>query len=209
MSSQLLIGQSNDLFLDNYYARKKYYPEKAKEYKDIAGSPYLNSEFVEGTFYLKDTVAIKLPLRYNIYSDEMEYMLKGINYVVGNPQSLNKIELGGSLFVYLPFVGKGGYFELFELGKCTLVQKKLVEIKPAEGPKPMEPEIKPASFIRKSDIFFLVINDSLAFKIENMKSVKKALQDQKDQIESFIKQEKIKNIKKGNLIKIVKYYNSL
>ena len=67
------------------------------------------------------------------------------------------------------------------------------------------------TFIIKSniDIFYLLNNQNQVFRIENMNSVMKAMQDQKTQIETFIKQEKIRNTKKENLVKIVKYYNSL
>jgi hypothetical protein len=209
ISSQLLFSQLNDPFLENYNARKRNFPEKAKEFKDIEGSPYLNSNFVDGVFYLKDTLTVKLPLRYNIFTDEMEYQLNGINYAVGNPLSLNKIIFNESVYVYLPFISKGGYFELFELGKCTLIQKKTVNIKPAEGPKPIIAKAIPATFIRKPDVFYFVINDTIVKRIDNLKSIIDALQNQKPKIENYIKQEKIRKIKKENLIKIVKYYNSL
>jgi hypothetical protein len=150
-----------------------------------------------------------LPLRYNIYANEMEYQLKGVSYLVGNPQSLNKILLGESVFLYLPFIQNGGYFELLESGKCFLVQKRTVRFKPAEGPKPIEGTISRAKFTREPDIFFIIVNDSKTIEITTMKSVINALQDQKLNIESFIKKEEIKNAKKENLIKIAEYYNSL
>ncbi len=209
MSSKMLFSQQIDSFLQDYHFYKLLHPEKANEYTGIQGNPYLNSEFAEGVFFLKDTSKVKLPVRYNIYSDEMEYQQKGINFVVGNPESLNRILLGESVFVYLPFIQKGGYFELFESGKCFLVQKRRVKFKPAEGPKPVEGFAIPAKFVKEPDIFYIVVNHSEAIKIANMKSVLDALKDQKPKIESFIKQEKIKNTRQDNLIKIVKYYNSL
>jgi hypothetical protein len=210
ISSQMLVGQIWDPSIAQFLTLKRSFPERENEYKNIEGTPYVNDEFTDGVFFLKDTVAIQLPIRYNMYTDEMEYQLKGSNYVVGNPLVLKKVKLGESIYVYLQFIQKGGYFELFELGKCTIVQKKAVDLKPAEETKPIvAPMGVTAKFIRKSDIYYFVVHDSLTYKIENMKSVTDALQDQKPKIESFIKQEKIKNTKKGNLIKIAKYYNSL
>ena len=209
LSSQIVLSQPNDPFLESYSVRKKNYPEKAKEYKDIAGSPYLNSEFVDGSFYLKDTVVIKLPMRYNIYADEMEYKFNGVNYAVGNPLALNKIVIGDSKYLYLPHLQKGGYYELLEFGKCTLIQKKVVEIKPAEGPKPMQPDVVPATFVRKSDVNYFLVNDSNLYRLDNLRAVKNALQDHKTQIDEFLKYENIKRINQENLIKIAKFYNSL
>jgi hypothetical protein len=208
ISSQMLFGQPSHLFIQDFCARERIFPEKAKEYLDIEGTPYLDNDFQDGLVYLKETEVFKIPIRYNIYADEMEYQAKGMNYVIGSPAALNKIILGESIYVFLPFIQKGGYFELFELGKCTLVQKKITDVKPAEESKPMVTPA-PATFIRKPDVFYCVINDTLVYKIKNMESVKTALKDEKPKIEGFIKQEKIKNIKKENLIKIIKYYNSL
>lgn len=193
---------ANDLPLD-----KKYINENFHDYEDIDGSPYLNKEFVNGTFYVKDTLAIKHPIRYNLYTDQMEYQSEGLNYYVGSPQSLSRIILGESVFIYLPFIEKGGYFELFEPGKCKLVQKRKVEFRHSET-KPIVGLIK-SSYERIPDVFYLVINQNQVFRVVNMNSVMNALQDQRPKIEIFIKQEKIRNTKKENLIKIVKYYNSL
>jgi len=215
VSSQLLLGQLPfsltqvpNPFPSEFTKDKKYNVEKTEEYKDIDGTPYLCIEFQPGTFYLKDSKKIELPIRYNIYRDEMEYLFNGISYVVGSPDSLEKVIFAGSEFRYLPNISKGGYFELFESGKCALIQKKVVEYRPSEGSKPIV-GILPATFIRNNDELYFVINQTQTFKISSISSVIKALEDQKVKIESFIKQEKIKNIKKENLIKIVKYYNSL
>ncbi len=212
MSSQMMFGQHYHPFLDayQYYKNNLSLPsENPNEYQNIEGSPYLNSEFIDGVIYFKDTTAFKLPLRYNIFANEMEYQLKGVNYNVGNPQSLKKIVLGESVFIYLPFIHKGGYFELLESGKCFLVQKRSVQFKPAEGPKPIEGISIPAKFIREPDIFYIGVKDLKPIEITNMKSVINALQDQKLKIESFITTEKIKRTTRENLIKIAKYYNGL
>jgi hypothetical protein len=215
VSSQLLLGQMPfsltqmpNPFPTDYTKDKIYNVEKTEEYKDIDGTPYLCIEFQPGVFYLKDSKKIELPIRYNIYRDEMEYLFNGISYVVGSPETLEKVVFAGSEFRYLPTISKGGYFELFESGKCTFVQKKVVEYKPSEGSKPIV-GLLPAKFVRNNDVFYFVINQTKTFKVSSISSVIKALEDQKSQIESYIKQEKIKNIKKENLIKIVKYYNSL
>jgi hypothetical protein len=209
VSSQMISGQETNKFLDYYYFQKKSGSEKTVNYADIQGSPYLNNEFTDGIIYLKDTTAIKLPLRYNIYSDEMEYQIEGVNYAIGNNQIINNILLGESIFVYLQFINNGGYFEVIKSGKCFLVQKRSITLKPAEKPKPIVGNSTPAKFVEEPDVFYMIVHDTLTFEIKNMKSVINALQDQKLKIESFIKQEKIKKPQKENLMKIAEYYNSL
>jgi len=212
LSSSVLFGQSGQLsnpFVEKYFFYKSFEPTKTFTYKDVVGSPYLIDEFIEGTIDLKDTIPVKLPIRYNIFRDEIEYRMNGLNYVFGNPQSLKSVTLGESVLVYLPFIEKGGYFEVNEMGKCALFQKRLVKLKPAEEPKAIVGVAVPAEFVRKFDVYYLVLDENKSYKIKNMKSVLIALNDQQTKIKNYIKQEKIKNVKKNNLIKIVKYYNSL
>ena len=208
----MMSGQQYNGFLDAYQYNKYFQNQPVKnsnEYQDIEGSPFLNTEFSEGIIYLKDTTAVKLPMRYNIYTDEMEYQLKGVTYVVGDPKFLNKIVLGKSVFIYLPYFLKGCYVELLESGKCFLLLRRSVTFHPAEGPKPVEGVSRPAGFTKDPDAFYYLVGSSKPVEIFTMKSVLNALQDQKLKIESYIKTEKINKTKKENLIKIAKYYNSL
>jgi len=214
ISSLISFGQSRPQIItfSNPYPsvlpfEKRYLNQDYHDFENIDGSPYLNSEFVNGTFYVKDTAAFKLPIRYNIYADHMEYKMDGLIYYVDSPQTISRIALGESVFIYLPFIEKGGYYELLETGKYKLVQKRRVEFKHSES-KPIEGLVR-SRYESNTDLFYLVNKQDRAFKIGNMNSVLKTLQDQRTKIETFIKQEKIRNTKKENLIKIIKYYNSL
>jgi len=210
-SVNLVFAQTIDPFMDYYKFREQAKGAQANDYQGIDGNPYLNKEFVEGECHLKDSSSIKLMLRYNIYSDAMEYKEKDKNQVlaIGNTALIDKIILNDAKFVFLPFGEKGGYFEILVVGKCALAQKRIVKFKEAEAAKPIEGISKPARFVAESDVFYIVSNQSTAAKISNIKSVIAALKDQESKIESYIDQEKIKNTKKENLVKIVNYYNSL
>ncbi len=209
LTTQVNFGQWIEPVLNNFYSYESSQPKKVDEYKDIEGNPYLDSTFKEGIIYLKDSIAYKLPLRYNIYADQMEYRQKEVSYIIENPQLFNMVKLDGTIFVYLPFLDKGGYFELAESGNCSLLQKRLVAYQPAEGPKPVTMIVNPAKFVRQMDIFYIIRNNKDFYKIKYMNSVIEGLKDQEEKIENYIKQEKIKSIKKENLIKIVNYYNHL
>lgn len=205
-------AQRYDAFLDAYHFNKNFEHTPAKPsdaYEGIQGNPYLRAEFIEGTIYLKDTTAVRLPLRLNLYTGEMEYLFQDVPYVVGDPELVNKIEVGGAVFVFLPFVGDGGYFELLASGHCFLVQKRSVRFFPAEGPKPIEAEASPARFEPDPDLFYLVREGGQATLVNTLRSVVKAMKDQQNSVETFIKKEDIKNVRKENLIRITEYYNQL
>ena len=209
VSSKLIFGQKINPFMDDYKFYQRVHSERSNNYEGIDGIPYLNPEFQKGVIRLKDSTLVKLMLRYDIYSDVMEFQYNDNTYSVENPLLLDTIFIGESVFVYLPTIEKGGYFEIYESGKCILAQKRVIEFKEAEDAKPIEGISKPARFVSEPDIFYLMLNNSNVIKVNNMKSVVNLLQDQKSQIENYIKQQNIKNTNRGNLIEIVRYYNSL
>jgi hypothetical protein len=209
LTSKLIFSQQIDAFLDYYSFNKMVHSGTANDYQGIDGNPYLDSQFADGICYLKDTTAVKLPLRYNIYADAMEYRLKDVTYSINNIEKLNNVFIGESVFVYLPFIQKGGYFQVYEPGKCLIAQKRSVKFKDAEAAKPIEAVSKPPRFVNEKDKFYIVFSQSRVYKVTNKKSVLIALNDQKTKVASFMNQEKINKPKKESLIKIVRYYNNL
>ena len=194
-------------FFTGYY-ENNLHARNVIDYKDIKGSPYQNPKFTPGKLYMKDTVVVSAPLRYNISTDEIEYEADGKAYAIGNPEFLNKVVIGNSTYVYLPFIGKGGFYKLLETGECHLLQRRTVRFKPVEYAKPIIGTV-PAEFIPEPDSWYLVVDGNQAYKIVNLKSVRHALADKEPYMEHFFRQQKIKSIRKENLIKVVKYYNSL
>lgn len=196
----------SEKFLVESY-EKKLNTKNVISYEDIKGTPYWKKEYIEGKLYLNDTVVVQAPLRYNIYTDEIEYKSNDRNYAIGNPAYLKKALIGKTTFLYIPFIGNGGYYELLESGKCYLLQRRTMRFKPVEYAKPIIGTV-PAEFIPEPDVFYLVVDNNRWYKIVSLKSVKNVMLDQEKMIDEFISREKIRSTKKENLIKIVKHYNS-
>lgn len=205
-------AQTYNPILDDYHYKKNIANQPKRDpnqYAEVEGSPYLNTEFTDGMVCFKDTSAFKLKLRYDIYTNRMEYQINGVNYVIGNPQFLEKVIIGESVFVYMQTDSKPGYFELIEPGKCALLLKRTMIYVPQEGPKPIEGIIKPAHFARDSDELYISVSGGIPVQAKNMKTVTTALHDHEAQVVNFLETEKIKKAREENLIKVVKYYNSL
>ncbi len=71
----------------------------------IAGNPYLNKTFQNGTLISKnDLIFPVIPMRYNIYTDNMEY--KSPDNKVFALKDQNKIKaykIGDTTFIYTPY----------------------------------------------------------------------------------------------------------
>ncbi|HNY01511.1 MAG TPA: hypothetical protein PKG48_02930 [Bacteroidales bacterium] len=211
-STLSVYSQHYNQFLDAYSYHTSMVnlnTKNANEYYDIEGSPYYNGGFNDAVVYLKDSSVVKMPLRYNIYGNKMEYKVNGINYEIANPVAIDHIELGGALFIYVPGIQSGTYAEVLRSGNCQLVQKRAVRFEPSEGPKPVVGTITPARFSPDPDTYYMIIKGGKPEKIYNIKSVLGALTDQKAAVEEFIKKEKIRRASRDNLLRIADFYNSL
>ena len=69
---------------------------------DIEGSPYLNEEFEIGEVLYGEKYKLnQIPLRYNIYNDDIEYKVENSIMAFANPHQIDKVILGNDVFIYL------------------------------------------------------------------------------------------------------------
>lgn len=67
---------------------------------DIEGTPYLSEEFKLGEVYTKDSILYKGPLRFNIFSNEIEFKSRGVVYWIAEPQKVVYAKIDKSTFIY-------------------------------------------------------------------------------------------------------------
>jgi hypothetical protein len=179
--------------------------------KEISGSPYLNSEFVEGTVYTKKNIHYTdIPLRYNIYNDVIEYQLPDSSiYAISNPEIIRKIEIGAETFIYyVTNKGNVGYFSLISSGEVELLSKYNMTFKDAIPSAAFE-AAKPPSFNEQADTYFIKVNDKLPTMVAKKKDIKSIFGNQSDQILTYLKKEKLYLRNQADLIKLVNFINEL
>lgn len=181
---------------------------------DYVGSPYLNDNFVDGKlYYNKEYLFQKLPLRYNIYDDVLEFMnrSKGIAYDIDPTFKIDKAIIGKDTFVVdsiqLGKKVKNGYFIQLRQGKITLLKKLKVTLIP-EQPAQLYNPATPPEFARNVDTYYARIGKNLPEKVKNIKSLIKVINDKKKALSDYAKKEKLPNNTEG-MIKLAKYYESL
>lgn len=182
--------------------------------KDIQGSPYLNDNFIKGSIYtVSKTQYQDIPLRYNIYNDDMEFQTNDNNVLaLSTPEIVEKITFGDYTMEYIPYVTsrnvKNGFFELILKGKASLYAKPQVEFLEAKDPAPYK-DAEPAKFLRKDDRYYIRLGMEAAVPCGNKKDVLGIFTDHSEELEAFIKKNKINVKKEDELKKLVEYYNSL
>lgn len=182
--------------------------------KDIDGSPYLNDEFFKGTIYTVQKLKyIDIPLRYNIYNDNLEFKTptNEIQALV-TPEIVEKAIIGEIQLEYLHYIKSNktnkGFLILLEEGKVSLFSKPEVVFKEATEPAAYK-QAEPARFVRKTETCFMRIGNEPARLITNKKELISLFPNDQEKIESFIVKKKLKINKPEDLRKVVVFYNSL
>lgn len=181
--------------------------------KDIDGSPYMNDEFIKGAIYTTSkTKYSDIPLRYNIYNDEIEFQTPDNSVAaLGSPEIVEKVTFGDYTMEYIPFdlarKVKRGFFKVVLKGNASLYARPEIQFVQAKEPAPYQDAV-PAKFLQKGDRYYIRIGLEAAAVTGNKKDVLALFPNHSDQLEAFIKKDKINVKKEDDLKKLVEYYNS-
>ena len=182
--------------------------------KNIEGSPYLTNEFIDGSiFTIQKEKYVDIPVRYNIYNDQLEFKnADGEIQALANPEIVEKVEFGDYKMDYLPYTYskkiRRGFFIILVEGKASLYTKKNINFKEAEQPGAYK-EAEPPKFVKGPDEYFIRVGLEEAKLVGSKNDLMDIFPDHKNEIEQFIKKNKVKTNKPESLKELVDYYNTL
>ncbi len=180
---------------------------------NIGGSPFLNENFTEGSvFTTSKTIFIDVPLRYNIYNDQIEFKTDDEQVLaLAVPEVIEKVEMGEYLFEYIPYSSsnnlKRGFFIVHEKGKATLYSRPRIMFEKAKEPAAYQ-DAQPARFIRKPDEYYIRIGMEPAKPVSGKKDLQAVFSGSNKEVNTFIKNNKIRPGSVESLKELVVYYNS-
>ena len=153
-----------------------------------------------------------IPLRYNAFTDDLEFSNGNINYNIEPKFLIKRAEFGGSVFSYMPYDYRGsvqnGFFKIFNGEKATLLVRFTIKFLDMEETKPyMDP--KPARFSDVKKEYFLAIGGTPAKAVSNKKMLLQMFGEKAEIMEAFISKNKYSIKDEDCLRKIVEYYNGL
>lgn len=179
-------------------------------YEDINGSPYIFENFATGKVKLKEGKTFEGPLRCDLYAGEIEFKTTdGEIYTIINPETIENININDRKFIYITSGKKAnsGYFEVIQEGEFSLLAKHSVILKDPVPEKPYVPG-KPATFITKDDIFYVLNDKTGLVEIKNKEVLTGIDETRTESIKGFIKENKIKTSDKSDLIEMVNFLNA-
>ena len=179
-------------------------------YENNIGNPYLFKDFANGEIVTTDNFRYNGKMRYNIYDDEIEYLVNDDNFWVSNPWVLDFITIDSITFIYCSADSQnkdeGSYYILLVKGDCKLLLKKGVILNDPVAAKPYV-EAKPAEFVDKRDFYYILLENQEPVKITSKQKLLELFPGKTREMKNYLK--KISLNKEKDLIKLVEYYNGL
>lgn len=204
-------AQNAALGLDEYikHARVDNKMEKPVLYEYVQGSCYLNDNFIDGRMTLDIGKTYEGPIRYDMYADQIEFKNSANEiFILQNPGAVRMVILDTLQFNYFePGVFKDiqGFYEILLIGDYSLYKKYQIFLK---NPDSAGPGIyaNAAMFIPQDSKYYIMDPDANFKEIRNKKDL--LLSDTNtDELEEFIKNNKIKVRKEKDLIRFTEFLN--
>lgn len=181
---------------------------------NISGTPYSETEFFNAQIKISDTL-ITAPVRYNVVLDEMEfkrddqvYALVVKDFVTVN-MNLSKKTYHFVEYTYNNVTKKGFLIKNTENKKVNLFTKEVIEYVPYKDAPNAYSQPTPPQYKRKNDVYLLENQKSIVAMPSKKKELLALFPDHVNQIEAFIKTNKIGLKEVDDLIMLVNFLNTL
>ncbi|WP_339610016.1 hypothetical protein [uncultured Planktosalinus sp.] len=189
-----------------------------EDLKNIKGSPYEVDYFQPGNLFEGTELKVsKIPMRYNIFSDEIEVKSSfqpndtDINVLTTSPDYI--INIVGNTYVYVlntvskdksgyfKVLHEGDHYDLYKKSSITYIEKKFAETNYQQD--------QPARFDR-TDTYYMVNKQGRFLELTTSKrKFLNAFGSEKKKVENYIKEHKLSIKDEGDMAKIFSYYNSI
>jgi hypothetical protein len=179
---------------------------------NIQGSQYINKDFLPSSF---SCLSEKTPpIRYNVFKDEMEFILDNKLYYAKKVDSC-VIAVGNNSYRYFDSYdkeNKSGYMMILNKmnnAKYTLYKKEKIKFVPEYIPNSTYGKEKPASYVIDKSKYYILMPDGMAELPMKKSELLKLFPNHKESIESFINDKKTSFSQESKLIELIDFINTL
>ena len=181
----------------------------------IAGNPYLNRNFKGGKLISRYNMKFPVvPLRYNIFTDNIEYKsIDGNVYVLEGQNKIKFYKIGDTTLIYSPYYKNkdklaSGYFQVLVQGNTKALIKYTIYLLQAHPTQPYKPA-EPARYSEVIKSFYLKVDSSAAVPVSRAKTILHLFPKHKNQLNQYIRDKDLHIRKQADFVKLVKYIDTL
>jgi hypothetical protein len=200
----------NSFFLRLFEAQELNSDDDARD-TGIKGSRYFNDEFIEGEIFTSDAHFTKVSMRYDTFYDAFQFRISGQNRRLDPQLAIKRIVMGDDIFVIDTYNHNGknrqGFLQLLIDDKYSLFARKNISLRPAQPPRALETESKPAEYLKKKDTYFVGLPDGNLVEVNSGKDLAKQLGN--TSFTAAAKKQKISLKGDKNIVALVKLLNDM
>jgi hypothetical protein len=204
------INPGDERLLFDYQNILRITPSSSAEI--ITGSPFTTDDFVLGTV---TGYKQKYFLRYDAYNDQIQVKDNNDQILIVNKKTINEVTFNdGTKYVVFDYTldenNMNGYLEvLVSDSTVSLFKKDIVKFIRAQKANSGYEKAAPAGYKKGKDRYLISIKNSTIISFNKKKDLLKLFPDHKNDIEKFIKSDKIKLSKERDLVKLVNHINTI
>lgn len=193
---------------------QKHHYESFADITEVEGQIFFNEDWVKGKVYFNTEYKVSdVPIKYLVKGGKMLIDHKGEVLAISNPQTMDSIVIDNHTFIYgkllygnkvrddfMELLGGKEKLQLLKYYTCRFIKGR--DVSSYSAPDPDRYVLKKEYYIRKD-------NQVAELVKVNKKSIWQLLDDKKENVQAFIKKNKLKIGKENDLIQIFNYYNGL
>lgn len=189
-----------------------YIEARNERYSTLEGSPYLDSEFHPGSLSINKTKFTGISLRYNCYEGYFEFETEqGVKYFDQKVTRIDTVWLEGDTFLYVYFqLGKSRrqtFMKAAHIGPTSVYLHNKIIVTQAEQTSGYVAE-KPPSFQKVAESIYIQEEGKPAMEFKGKKSLEAIFPKNYNQLNSYVKSEKLKLKKIEDVVRLCKYYDA-
>ncbi|MCD1116074.1 hypothetical protein [Chryseobacterium turcicum] len=185
--------------------------EETLDYNAIEGSPFLTKDFV----IAKSTCCNESSLmRYDIYTDEIQYQKDNINYTLLKQEPYSKIIFENPINKTLVLAdvnndNKPGYYFLLVDGKNSLLKKQSIKVESFSDSKKNSfgKKDKIISFKENEPTYYVKTEKGNYKLLKGKKEILELYPEKNSELNSFFDSNKIKFNREESLVKLILFLN--
>ncbi len=183
------------------------------DFEEIQGSPYLSESFQPGAIHFRNgQVYSAIPLRFNIYLNEIQYQADEGIYTLTNNQAIDFLVIGRDTLVYERYdKGEEAHFYYFSRlvnGATALLKKMNVELVEAQPAKPMLDPVK-AHFKQLAPSYYVKLKEGVILPVKSIKKLAASFDKHQSAVKDYAKKNRISPHNEQELTNLIHYYNQI
>lgn len=193
-------------FQNDFKLAKSFDENSRPEYE---GSPYLLDEFSAANIALKAGEGYKgMPMNYNIYNDDFEFIMDDVSYSLGNNNIVKYIEVDDRKFFYRSYTYNStnikGYLELVADGKYRFFKKhRVIYTEPQSTTGYKEAQL--ASFRSRSPDYFISLESGKIMYFNRLKDIPDMIPGRAKEIKAYIKDNRLKARREEDIVQLASF----